>query len=112
MVCNYDTLSKYRTAKILVDMFGQPVAVGDYVLTHRYGSATFDQIVQVKRVTKRFIWIPGVKYRKDPVSWGRTRIETDVKRDSWHFIKLSPQQVADIQSNADAFQLQHAELFI
>lgn len=130
---NYSTLIKFQDAGLQLDMAGQELKVGDYILCKGYASTQLNQIAQIIRVNKKSISIKVNKrytkwgdYEPRPSNWNnatqgcwnsyphRKYIDKweSITRRSYECLKVSPDFVAQSEARIEELTDQYPELFI
>lgn len=90
-----------KTHSIQVDLFLQPLSVGDYVLTKAYGTPSMEHLSRVTKVNKKSIYVELAhdKWQADSNGNYERVPHSTMKRHGYDCVKLSPEQ-ADILLNA------------
>lgn len=101
------------------DIFGQPIQVGDTIMTKSYGSTLNDHFATVKRISPKSM---TVEIKKSYWNWGNYDYATksypnkqkivemvDMRRDPRECIKITQEMYDNIQASADAFRQQLLE---
>ena len=128
---SYNELYPFIEAGIQVDMLGQPLKVGDTVLTNGYCNTGLNYITTIKKINKKSV---VVNIHKRYTSWGRhmpkpTHIPTgtvwnyypdrktidevsSIRRRGTMMIKIPPNLVATAQQEFTTLKQNHPELLI
>lgn len=92
-----------KTHSVQVDLFLQPLSVGDYVLTKSYSTPSIDHLSRVTKVNKKSIYVELTHdkwHQDDNGNYKRTQHNT-IKRHGYDCVKLSKDQ-AEMLLNAPA----------
>ena len=98
------------------DIFGQPIQVGDMVMTKSYGSTLNDHFATVKRISPKSM---TVEIKKSYWNWGNYDYTTksypnrqkitetaDMRRDPRECIKITQEMYDNIQASKETFRQQ------
>lgn len=72
------------------DLFGVPLAVGDTVLTNRYGSASLGLVTKIVKQTKSFSYVEAECNRWNPSTKQYEQITKRIRKYSYQLIRIQP----------------------
>jgi len=103
-----------KTHSVQVDVFLQPLAVGDYVLTKPYSAMAMDHLSRVTKVNKKSLYVEldHNKWKRFSDGTYKEVHHTSIKRHGYDCIKLSKAQVDTLLKAKSNLKSTNPEYFL
>lgn len=103
-----------KTHSVQVDLFLQPLAVGDYVLTKEYGTPSMSHLSRITKVNKKSIYVElkHDKWLRDSNGNYQRAPHTTMKRHGYDCVKLSEAQADTLLNAHAALKINNPEYFL